>query len=70
MIEANHVKLRYSVIAIASNVVLEFLVKAGDIARYGAIVSKLILRGKGNQLREDAQESSYLSMYQPIWPRI
>lgn len=36
MIGANRVKFRYSVIAIASNVWLEFLDQAGDITRCGA----------------------------------
>ena len=43
MIEANRIQFRYSAIAIASNVVLEFSDQAGNVAKYGSIVSKLSL---------------------------
>jgi hypothetical protein len=43
VIEANRIQFRYSVIAIASNVVLEFLDQAGNVTKYGSIVSKLSL---------------------------
>lgn len=41
MLEADRIQFRYSVIAIASNIVLKFLDQAGDVTEYGARVSKM-----------------------------
>ena len=68
MIEANRIQFRYSAIAIASNVVLEFSDQAGNVTKYGSIVSKLSVAK--NQFRGDAHERSYLLKYEPICPRI